>query len=88
MKTTSIPSALQILRVKNRTPSDQVLWIEPLGDRVTLRSEVLYELIGTDEFGKIEIDLSNEGFIVHGWVKKVIALDGNDSERVEWELTA
>jgi hypothetical protein len=47
---------------------------------------VLYELIGTDEFGKMEIDLSDQGFIVHGWVKKVVTLQANGSELVEWEL--
>jgi len=74
------------LHLKNRTPTGQVLWIEPLGDRVILRSNVLYELIGTDEFGKMEIDLCDEGFVIHGWVKKVTALEGNGKESVEWEL--
>ena len=76
MQVSSIPSATQILRIRNTTQADQVLWIEPLGDRVILRSNVLYELIGTDEFGKMEIDLC-EGFVIHGWLKKVTALDGN-----------
>jgi hypothetical protein len=47
---------------------------------------VLYELIGTDEFGRMEIDLAQEGFVVHGWVKKVMALHGNGKDLVEWEL--
>jgi hypothetical protein len=76
----------QVLRIKNTTTSDQELWIEPLGDRVILRSNVLYELIGTDEFEKMEIDLAEAGFVVHGWVKKVIALHGNGKDQVEWEL--
>lgn len=80
------PRADQVLRIKNTTQTDQALWIEPLGDQVVLRSNVLYELIGTDEFGKMEIDLSDEGFVVHGWVKKVVALTGNDEELVEWQL--
>ena len=63
-----------------------MLWIEPLGDRVMLRSNVLYELTGTDEFGKMEIDLAEEGFVVHGCVKKVMALHGNGKDLAEWEL--
>jgi hypothetical protein len=53
---------------------------------VVLRSNVLYELIGTDDFGEMEIDLCDEGFVIHGWVKKVTALDGVGKELVEWEL--
>ena len=76
----------QVLRVKNTTSNSQVLWIEPLGDRVVLQSNVLYELIGTDDFGKMQIELTEDGFVVHGWVRKVIALHGNGQEQVEWEL--
>jgi hypothetical protein len=83
---TLVVSTDQVLRIKNTTPTDQVLWIEPLGDRVVLRSDVLYELIGHDDFGKMEIDLAEEGFVVHGWVKKVMALHGNGKDAVEWEL--
>jgi hypothetical protein len=86
MQVAAVARADQVLRIKNTTPTDQVLWIEPLGDRVILRSNVLYELIGSDEFGKMEIDLTQDGFIVHGWVKKVMALHGGGKDLVEWEL--
>jgi hypothetical protein len=55
MHATSLTRADQVLRVKNTTSVDQLLWIEPLGDRVILQSNVLYELIGTDEFGTLEV---------------------------------
>ena len=86
MQATTQTRADQILRIKNTTQTDQTLWIEPLGDRVVLRSNVLYELIGTEEFGKMEIDLADDGFVVHGWVKKVMALHGIGNNSVEWEL--
>jgi hypothetical protein len=86
MHAASISSTGQILRVKNTTRADQELWIEPLGDRVVLRPNVLYELLATDEFGKLEIDLSEDGFVVYGWVRKVISLDEQANETVEWQM--
>ena len=86
MPVTAVTRADQILRIKSTTPTDQVLWIEPLGDRITLHPNVLYELIGTDEFGKMEIDLAENESVVHGWVKKVMALNSNGNNSVEWEL--
>ena len=86
MQLSSAPHAGQTLRIKNTTQSDQALWIEPLGDRVILRSNVLYELAGTGDFGEMEIDLCDEGFVVHGWVKRITALDGAGEKFVEWEL--
>jgi hypothetical protein len=84
MPTTSTTGATQLIRVRNTTDKEQELWIEPLGDRVVLSPDVLYELAATNALE--EIDISADGFVVHGWVTRVTALSGEQKGRVIWEL--
>jgi hypothetical protein len=35
----------------------------------------------------MEIDLAEDGFVVHGWIKMVVGLYGNGKDSVEWELS-
>jgi hypothetical protein len=76
----------QYLRTRNTTSTERVLWIEPLGDCIALKSNALYELAGTDEFGAMEIDLAEDGIVIHGWVSKVMTLHDNGGDVVEWQL--
>jgi hypothetical protein len=76
-------SATQVIRLRNTTDAAQELWIEPLGDRVILAPDVLYELAATDALE--EIDLSVDGFTVHGWVVRVSAIDDQGNMKTVWE---
>jgi hypothetical protein len=84
MPTISTPNATQVIRLRNTTGKEQELWLEPLGDRVILSPNVLYELTATDTLD--EIDLSADGFTVHGWVVRVAALAENGGPQTVWEL--
>lgn len=79
----SAPNVTQVIRVRNTTDVEQELWLEPLGDRVTLSPNVLYELVATDALE--EIDFSADGFTVYGWVIRISAID-NGNQRTVWEL--
>ena len=83
---TSISS--QVVRLKNKTAKPQQVWLEPLGDRVALQPDVLYEFVATDEFGKVEIDLADDGFVVYGWVTRIDSIDQHGSSHLEWQLPA
>jgi hypothetical protein len=77
-------TATQVIRIRNTRGEAQELWLEPLGDRVVLAPDVLYELTATDALE--EIDLSTDGFTVHGWVIRISAVDDNGSLQTIWEL--
>lgn len=78
------PNQTQVLRIRNTTDAAQDLWLEPLGDRVVLAPNVLYELTATDALD--EIDLSSDGFSVHGWIVRVSAIEEDGAHRTVWEL--
>jgi hypothetical protein len=84
MPPVSTSSATQVLRIRNVTGADQELWLEPLGDRVLLAPDVLYELAATDALE--EIDLSADGFTVYGWVIRVSAIGNDGNMQTVWEL--
>lgn len=84
MSTTSATGATRVIRLRNTTDKEQELWIEPLGDRVALTPNVLYELTATDALE--EIDLSSDGFVVYGWVTRVTMIAENGDDKVVWEL--
>ncbi len=83
MAATSATNRLQVFRVRNTTGSEQELWIEPLGDRVVLSPDVLYEISVSDVLE--EIDFSSEGFVVHGWVKRIASIDSAGNETTIWD---
>jgi hypothetical protein len=74
----------QVLRIRNTTGAERELWLEPLGDRVLLAPNVLYEITATDALE--EIDFSADGFTVHGWIVRVCAIAENGSTQTVWEL--
>ena len=84
MSQISTSSTTQAIRLRNTTGVAQELWLEPLGDRVILAPDVLYELMATDALE--EIDLASEGFTVYGWVIRVSAIGDNGNIQTVWEI--
>ena len=84
MPPVSTSNVTHVIRIRNTTGAAQELWLEPLGDRVVLTPNILYELTATDALE--EIDLSVDGFTVYGWVIRVSALDDSGSSETVWEL--
>lgn len=78
----------QLLRLKNKTAKLQRVWLEPLGDKISLEPDVLYELTAGDEFGKVEIDLAESGFVLYGWVTSIHSIDEDGDAHLEWALPA
>jgi hypothetical protein len=70
--------------VKNTTDDSQELWIEPLGDHVSLAANTVYEVTATNALE--EIDLSVDGFTIHGWIIRVAAVDENGNRQTVWEI--
>jgi hypothetical protein len=81
---TSSAGSTQAIRIRNKTNQDQELWLEPLGDRVVLAPNVLYELTATDALD--EIDFSSDGFTVYGWVNHVSIIEEDGNARTVWKL--
>jgi hypothetical protein len=83
MSTTS-PSAVQTIRLRNNTGQPQELWLEPLGDFVPLAPNCLYEITANDALE--EIDLSSDGFTVYGWVEQVCEVAHDGSLATVWKI--
>ena len=83
MSTAAAPTR-RTLRLRNKTGHEQQLWIEPLGDFVRLLPNGLYEIAVTDDLD--EIDLSDDGFTVHGWVEQVCEVAADGSLTSVWKL--
>ena len=58
--------------------------MEPLGDRVVLEPNILYEIVATDALS--EIVLSSDGFTVYGWVTQVAIIDEDGTSRTVWKV--
>ena len=84
MTASSLTETVQVIRLRNTTSDERELWMEPLGDKVTLKPNVLYEIEVTDALE--EIDFSLEGFVVFGWVKSVARTDEQGNKTIIWEL--
>jgi len=84
MSTTSA-AAIQTLRLRNITGKDQQLWLEPLGDCVTMAPDMLYEVTATNALE--EIDLSSDGFTVYGWVTRVSKIENDGVAKIVWEIS-
>ena len=80
------PNPIHTVRLKNTTGKEQLVWLEPLGDRVSLRPGVQYEMDVADELGKVEIDLTENGFVIYGWTTRVTAISVDGIRSVEWQL--
>ncbi len=83
MSTTST-STTQKIRLRNDTEQERELWFEPLGDFVPLAPHGLYEITVTNDLE--EIDLSNDGFTVYGWVEQVCEVAEDGSLITVWKV--
>jgi len=81
---TTSAATIQTLRLRNKTGEDQQLWLEPLGDSVTMAPNMLYEVAATNALE--EIDLSSDGFTVYGWVTRVSRIEKDGSTKIVWEM--
>jgi hypothetical protein len=81
---TTAASTRQTIRLRNKSGHEQQLWIEPLGDFVPLAPNGLYEITVTNDLD--EIDLSDDGFTVHGWVEQVCEVAADGSLATVWKL--
>jgi hypothetical protein len=86
METTST-LADQTMKVSNATGADIDLWIEPLGDRVPMRSGATFEIIAGYDLGhEVEIELMDDAIRVHGWIKRVSSISATGERNRLWEL--
>lgn len=84
MSATASTLVAQKIRLRNTTGQQQELWLEPMGDRVVLEPDALYELTATDTFD--EIDFLSDGFTVIGWVIRVSKINEDGSTLTVWEM--
>ena len=84
MPQVSTSNLTRVLRIRNTTGAARELWLEPLGDRVALHPDVLYELTATDALE--EIDFSADGFTVYGWIVRIAAIAADGTKQTVWEV--
>ena len=78
-----------IFRVRLRNPADTEfnLWIEPLGDHVAMPPRATIEIHCTEQLGHPnEIEMSDDGITVHGWVQSVFAVSKEGDLQPLWSL--
>ena len=78
-----------VLRLRFRNPADRALtlWIEPLGDQVTIPPRTTVEVHCTEQLGHPnEFEMSDDGIAVHGWVQRVLAVSEDGDLRSLWAL--
>jgi hypothetical protein len=78
-----------VFRVRFRNPRNASLnlWIEPLGDQVTIPEHTTVEVHCTEALGHPnEFELSEDGITVHGWVHGVFAVAASGELHSLWTL--
>jgi hypothetical protein len=78
-----------VFRFRFRNPGKSALnlWIEPLGDRVTIPGGTTVEVRCTEQLGQpSEVEMSKDGFKVHGWVRSVHAVAQDGGLKPLWTL--
>lgn len=74
-------------RFRNPTNSARNLWIEPLGDQVTIPERTTVEVHCTEQLGHPnEFEMSEDGITVHGWVQSVFAVTQAGELKPLWNL--
>lgn len=87
MATPTLTAATFRVRFRNSSDREMNLWIEPLGDRVAISRGTTIECHCTDQLGyPNEIDVSDEGITIHGWVQRVAAMSDNGGSQSLWAL--
>jgi hypothetical protein len=77
------------IRVRLRSPADGTLtlWIEPLGDHVSIPPHTTVEVHCAEQLGSPnEFEMSGDGIAVHGWVQSVSAVSEDGELRSLWAL--
>jgi hypothetical protein len=78
-----------VFRVRLRNPTDAALhlWIEPLGDQVTIPQHTTIEVHCSEQLGyPNEFEMSGGGITVHGWVRNVFAVSEDGELQSLWAL--
>ena len=78
-----------VFRFRFRNPSTAALnlWIEPLGDQVTIPERTTVEVHCTEKLGHpSELEMSEDGITVHGWVQSVWAVTESGELQPLWKL--
>lgn len=87
MSEQTTPQPTTCIRIRNSTDKNLDMWIEPLGDHVLIPKHTAIEVRCTEQLGHpSEIELSDNGVSIHGWVQTVSALGENGSLRILWSL--
>jgi hypothetical protein len=87
MATPAVKAPVFRVRFRNPAATDLHLWIEPLGDQVTIPPSTTIEIHCTEQLGyPNEFEMTNDGITVHGWVQSVFALSDDGELRSLWAL--
>jgi hypothetical protein len=75
------------IRFRNPRNASLNLWIEPLGDQVTIPGRTTVEVHCTEELGHPnEFEMSEDSITVHGWVHGVFAVAESGELHPLWTL--
>jgi hypothetical protein len=87
MTTSSTLVSDQAMKVSNTTGADIDFWIEPLGDRVSMRKGETFEIIAGHELDhEVEIEVTVDAIRVHGWIKRIYSVSSTGQRVALWEL--
>ena len=86
MVASAVIASEQTTKVSNTTGSDIDLWIEPLGDRLSMPRGETFEIISTHEPGReVEIEFAEDAIRVHGWIKRIFSISSTGGRKQLWE---
>jgi hypothetical protein len=87
MATAALASPVFRFRFRNPGKSALHLWIEPLGDRVTIPGGTTVEVRCAEQLGQpSEFEISNDGITVHGWVQSILGVTKDGELKPLWIL--
>ena len=87
MATPAVTAPLFRVRFRNPTDAELNLWIEPLGEQVTIPQHTTIEIHCSEQLGHPnEFEMSDDGITVHGWVQNVFAVSEDGELQSLWAL--
>ena len=87
MATPAVTAPACRVQFTNPTNAALNLWIEPLGDQVTIPQHTTIEVHCHEQLGyPNEFEMSDEGITVHGWVQSVFAVSEDGELQSLWAL--
>jgi len=73
------------VRLCNSLPVDRELWIEPLGDMVSMPAGSTMEIVLAQGPGDVsEVEVTDASFLVHGWALAISALTEDGRSELIW----